>query len=83
MNTKKCINGEDDWKHLMKKNKRFKSNGRELVNCPCKHKKCSVEIKESTAYRHMKYGISSSEKAPSRRVTKSDPILDSDSERDL
>ena len=47
------------------------------------HKNCSIEIKESTAYRHMKYGISSSEKAPSRRVTKSDPILDSDSEQDL
>ena len=78
MQTRKCINGEDDWKHPMKKNKRFKSNGKEIVTCPCKHKKCSGEIKESTAYRHMKYGISRLENYPSRKAT-----TQNDSERDL
>jgi hypothetical protein len=62
----------------MKKNKRFKSNGKEIVTCPCKHKKCSGEIKESTAYRHMKYGINRLENYPSRKAT-----TQNDSERDL
>ena len=57
MKTGKCINGEEEWKHPMKKIDRFKSNGQKIVKCPCKNDQCKVKILESTAYRHMKYGL--------------------------
>jgi hypothetical protein len=57
MKTKKCINGEEEWKHPMKKRNRFKSNGRNIVICPCKHDQCKVNILEKIAYRHMRYGL--------------------------
>ena len=57
MKTDKCINAEVERKHPMMKNKRFKSNGKEIVKCPCKHDQCQVDIKESTAYRHITYGF--------------------------
>jgi hypothetical protein len=53
MKTKKCLEFFDTDKPW----KQFKSNGTDIVNCPCKHKECQIEIKESTAYRHLKYGI--------------------------
>jgi len=89
MRTKKCINGEAEWKHPMKKNNRFKSNGKEMVKCPCKHDQCQVEVMESTAYRHMKYGITHRtipfkiSKHGSISFSDSESDSDSDSERDL
>jgi len=82
MKTKKCINGVE-WKHPMSPNKRFKSKGREIVKCPCKHKACPGEIKENVAYRHMRYGIGYKfpSQIKSRKEEHSDS--DSDSERDL
>ncbi len=35
----------------------FRYDGTKYVTCPCKHEQCQVKIKESTAYRHMKYGV--------------------------
>jgi len=81
MRTKKCINGKTtEWKHPMSKNHRFKSNGREVVECPCNHEACKGEIKESIAYRHMRYGIDY--KFPCQKSSRADQS-DSDSERDL
>ena len=82
MKTKKCVNGVE-WKHPMSPNKRFKSNGREIVKCPCKHEACPGEIKEYTAYHHMRYGIEYKfpSQIKSRKTEHSDS--DSDSERDL
>ena len=81
MKTDKCVKGETEWKHPMPRNKRFKSNGQELVKCPCKHKACNGEVKEHTAYRHMRYGIDY--KFPSQKFTSEFVSDDSDSERDL
>jgi len=91
MKTTKCIQGEAKWKHPMPQNKRFKSNGQKIVKCPCKHKSCAREIKERTAYKHMKYGIGyrfpSQNKPPrvlKRKERRPTPIIElSDSERDL
>jgi len=99
MKTKKCISGELEWKHPMKNKNRFKSDGKEYVTCPCKHEQCQVEIKESTAYRHMKYGIGykfpaelkrlkerENQRMPAWIITDSGlerDLDDSDSERDL
>ena len=57
MKSKKCIDGELEWKYPMPPNKKFKWNGQEYVKCPCKHEQCQGKVKECTAYRHMKYGI--------------------------
>ena len=80
MKTKKCTEGEAEWKHPMPKNKRFKSNSDELVDCPCGHKACSGEVKEQTAYRHMRYGINH---RPTHVLILPKHDNNSDSEQDL
>ena len=57
MKTKKCIQGEAKWRHPMPKKKQFNSRGQSIVTCPCGHRTCKGEIKELTAYRHMRYGL--------------------------
>ena len=88
MKTKKCINGELEWKHPMKKNKKFNSRGKEDVICPCKHKQCKGKVMESTTYRHMRYGIgykfpSELKQIADRKNKHTHIVEDSDSERDL
>ena len=84
MKTKICINVDADWKHPMKSKDRFKYNETRYVTCPCKHEQCQGKIMESTAYRHMKYGI-----ARRKAVDATGPFSvtwidsDYDSERDL
>jgi len=86
MKTKKCLEGEAEWKTPMSKKNRFNSRGTDIVDCLCGHKACSGEIKESTAYRHMRYGIDY--KWPSQKVVLPKFKIEyrnpnSDSERDL
>ena len=57
MKTDKCVKGEAEWKNPMSKKNQFNSRGTDIVDCLCGHKACSGKIKESTAYRHMRYGI--------------------------
>jgi len=68
----------------------FKHDGIKYVKCPCKHVQCAVEVKECTAYRHMKYGIGYKFPGELKRIEEEkkycigqDSDSDSDSERDL
>jgi hypothetical protein len=53
---------------------KFKASGTRDVICPCKHKQCRKRVKESVAYRHVKYGINyRSPKEVAARKARNDP----------